>query len=110
MKIAKSVGKNIRRLRKRKDLLQRDLARLLNVSQNAISLYEKGKREPGIENLIKLCDIFDVSLDYLVGYHPDSRDGEADYSDGVCVVQGEVYALYRIDGEGGEGCKAGCIF
>lgn len=39
----------------------------LNMSQNTISRYETGERQPGITELILLADYFDVSIDYLVG-------------------------------------------
>lgn len=65
----------LKELREKNNLQQKDLARLLNVSQNAISLYETGKREPNIEYLIKICDFFNISLDYLLerAYSPNSR-------------------------------------
>ena len=39
----------------------------LNMSQNTISRYENGEREPGIAELIRIADYFHVSIDYLVG-------------------------------------------
>lgn len=38
----------------------------LNTNQNTISRYETGEREPGIAELIKLANYFDVSIDYLL--------------------------------------------
>ena len=38
----------------------------LNTTQNTISRYETGEREPGIEELIRLADYFQVSVDYLL--------------------------------------------
>ena len=40
----------------------------LNVSQKTISAYENGKSEPSISILKQLAEIFDTSVDYLVGY------------------------------------------
>ena len=54
-------------LRKEKGISQLKLALELNTSQNTISRYETGEREPGINELIKIADYFDVSIDYLVG-------------------------------------------
>lgn len=54
-------------LRKDKGISQLKLALDLNTSQNTISRYETGEREPGINELIKIADYFDVSIDYLVG-------------------------------------------
>ena len=36
------------------------------MSQNIISRYENGEREPGIDELIRIADYFNVSLDYLL--------------------------------------------
>lgn len=57
----------LRKLRKEKGISQLKLAMDLNMSQNTISRYETGDREPGISDLIKLAEYFDVSIDYLVG-------------------------------------------
>lgn len=58
---------NVRALREDRDLRQRELAAVLNVSQNTYSQYENGVIELTAENLIKLADFYDVSVDYLLG-------------------------------------------
>lgn len=45
---------------------QQRLAIELSMSQNTISRYENGEREPGIDELIRIADYFNVSLDYLL--------------------------------------------
>lgn len=57
----------LKELRRAKGISQLKLALDLNTSQNTISRYENGEREPGINELIKLADYFNVSIDYLVG-------------------------------------------
>ena len=57
----------IKEIRQEKKLSQKDLAKKLNISQQAISLYEKGDREPKLETWQKLADFFDVSVPYLQG-------------------------------------------
>lgn len=54
-------------LREELKLSQLDLANKLNMSQQAISAYEKETREPDIETINKLADFFEVSIDYLLG-------------------------------------------
>lgn len=61
------VGKNIRKLRFKYELTQEELANRLGVSRGALSNYEKEKREPDIDMLIKMADTFKVSIDELVG-------------------------------------------
>jgi len=53
-------------LRKEKGISQLKLAMDLNTNQNTISRYETGEREPGINELIKIADYFNVSIDYLL--------------------------------------------
>lgn len=64
----KSLGKNIKELRKQKKYNQIQLSKLLGVSQTSIAHYEAGTRQPTIDTLILLSDIFDVSIDDLIGH------------------------------------------
>ena len=56
----------LREIRKAKGISQLKLAIDLNTNQNTISRYETGEREPGIVELIKIADYFNVSVDYLI--------------------------------------------
>ncbi len=57
----------LKELRKKKGMSQLRLATELNTTQNTISRYETGEREPGIDELIKIAEYFNVSVDYLIG-------------------------------------------
>ena len=59
-------GNKIYELRKKKHLTQEDLAILLDISDKAVSKWENGTSKPTIENLKKLSNIFDISLDELI--------------------------------------------
>ena len=56
----------LKEIRKSKGISQLKLAMDLNTNQNTISRYETGEREPGITELIKIADYFNVSIDYLL--------------------------------------------
>ncbi len=56
----------LKEIRKIKGISQLKLAMELNTSQNTISRYETGEREPGINELIKIAEYFNVSVDYLL--------------------------------------------
>ena len=56
----------LRELRERRGITQLKLAMDLHMTQNTISRYESGEREPGISELVKLADYFGVSVDYLL--------------------------------------------
>lgn len=55
-------------LRKEKGISQIALALKLNVSQKMISSYENGKSEPSISTLMHMANIFNTSVDYIIGY------------------------------------------
>lgn len=57
----------IRALREDKDITQKNLADHFHIAQNTYSQYENGKREIPISVLIKLCQYFEVSSDYILG-------------------------------------------
>lgn len=61
------IGEKIRRLRIQKGMSQARLGEALSVSQDTISLWETGKSLPDIETLVRICAIFDVTSDYLLG-------------------------------------------
>ena len=57
----------LKELRKQAGLNQSELADKLGISTSAIGMYEQGRRDPDTQILIKIANIFNVSLDYLVG-------------------------------------------
>lgn len=63
----KIFGERLKEIRTEKHLKQTDLAKLLNVSGNTIYAWEANKQEPSMVNLLKISEIFEVSLDYLFG-------------------------------------------
>ena len=63
--MAHSIGKTIAELRKAKGLTQVELAKMINVSDKAVSKWESGKGYPEIEMFPALSDVFGVSIDYL---------------------------------------------
>jgi transcriptional regulator with XRE-family HTH domain len=71
------TGKIIKKLRKERDLTQKDLADKLGITRGAVGLYEQGKRSPDNEMLSMLADFFEVSTDYLLG-RTDNRQNPND--------------------------------
>ena len=59
--------KRIRDLREDHDLTQRQVAAILEITQPQYFRYEQGYRDIPTDLLIKLADLYDVSLDYLCG-------------------------------------------
>lgn len=67
MDIRESITSNIKRLRKESGLTQQQVADKVNVSRSAYSQYEMGLKQPTIDTLVKIADLYKCSLDYLVG-------------------------------------------
>jgi transcriptional regulator with XRE-family HTH domain len=61
------IADNIRFFRKANSLTQEELSKQLGGSKNLVSNYENGISTPDIYTLVKLADIFDITLDELVG-------------------------------------------
>lgn len=60
------IFNNLKSLREDNDIKQRQIAEILNVSQNTYSQYETGVIPLTAETLIKLADYYNVSIDYLL--------------------------------------------
>lgn len=73
------LGNNIKELRKQKHLTQKDLAKLMHVSQQTIGAWETERAIPGSDTLALLANLFNVSTDYLLGRKtPDNNDIDLD--------------------------------
>ncbi len=68
-----NFGDKIKKLRKAKGLSQQELANILGVHSKHISRYENNFSNPSLDVLLKLRNLFHVSLDYLVT-DDDSQD------------------------------------
>lgn len=69
--LAVTVGKNIMNLRKEANMTQLDLAEKLNYSDKSISKWEQGNGMPDVRILVRLADLFNVSVDDLIREHDE---------------------------------------
>lgn len=89
----------IREVRKKHGLTMKQLGEKVGLSESAISQYENGKRQPDNQTLLMFGEIFDVSVDYLLGgeqrspYLSDRNKKEAATSDCDSLRQ-EAISLY----------------
>ena len=90
-----TVGKRLAEIRKSNKIKQIELAEMLNVSQQVITKIETGFTTPDIEQLKKIADIYNISLDQLVG-----REFFGDGTDGV--EQKIISYIKQMDDEGKE--------
>lgn len=65
--VMKHIGSRIRSLRISQRLTQGELANKLGISPSTVGMYEQGRRQPDGEMLVKLCEVFSVSTDSLLG-------------------------------------------
>lgn len=68
-------GNILKKIRQENNLTQDELAKKINTSRSNIANYENNKNKPSIEVLNKLSEIFDCSIDYLLG-KSDERNPE----------------------------------
>lgn len=84
-------SERLKDLRKQAGLTQVDVAEKLGISQPAYASWERGVKKPTQENLVKIAQILNVSVDYLVGNLKDKTD-DIDLS--------EVEILFRTTSDG----------
>ena len=63
-----TIGENIKRLRKNKNITQEELANLFNITPAAVCKWETNDSYPDITLLMPLANYFGVSIDELIGY------------------------------------------
>jgi transcriptional regulator with XRE-family HTH domain len=69
------LSQRLKEARTNMKLKQKDAAQKVEISNVTLSQYEKGIRSPDPETLLKLADLYNVSLDWLMGRFPSTRKG-----------------------------------
>lgn len=67
-------AERLKTLRKQVKLTQAQIAEKLNISQQAYASWERGVKKPTQENLVKIAQVLNVSVDYLVGNSEEKLD------------------------------------
>ncbi|WP_317294088.1 helix-turn-helix transcriptional regulator [Ligilactobacillus saerimneri] len=75
------LGNNIKELRKSKRMTQKDLAEVMNVSQQTIGAWETERAVPGADTLNDLADYFGVTTDYLLGRPEEKKEKDSNSVD-----------------------------
>ena len=99
--MATEFSRTLSLLRKERGISQRTAAGDLGVSQALLSHYENGIREPGLAFVVRVCDYYHVSADYMLG-RTLARDGSMltaeevlDMAEPGNILQGSVLATLR---------------
>ena len=82
-------SERLKNLRKQAGFTQVDVANKLGISQQAYASWERGSKKPTQDNLVKIAQILNVSVDYLVGNLYETSD-ELD----------DIELLYRMNSKG----------
>jgi MerR family transcriptional regulator, light-induced transcriptional regulator len=93
------LSQRIKELRKAKGYTQKELADLLSLAQTSVANYENGTRFPDTEKLQKLADIFEVTLDYLVGRKENHIHKNTLSASAVTEDFYETYLRYLLEGD-----------
>lgn len=86
--------KMLRTARKSKGLTMKELGEKVGVSESAISQYETGKREADFETLLKIGEVLDCSIDYLLRGEQEKKLTPVS-EDGLNVEQLELVRLFE---------------
>ncbi|WP_216830585.1 helix-turn-helix domain-containing protein [Alkalihalobacterium elongatum] len=88
----------LKRLRKENGLTQQEVGDKLGVSKVAVSGYENGIRSPETETLKKIASLFNVSIDYLVGYSNSPSRSDDKNSDDYYLISdiGLLQGKYKL--------------
>lgn len=68
------LAERLKTLRKQVQLTQAQIAEKLDISQQAYASWERGVKKPTQENLVKIAQVLNVSVDYLVGNSEERLD------------------------------------
>lgn len=74
-------GKRIREVRENAGYNQKEFGSLLNIKQSTLSAYETDRMQPTISALVKIAEMFDVSLDWLCGIVKEEQDKKLELND-----------------------------
>lgn len=89
-----NIGQIIRRLRREKDITQKELGKAVGVAESTISLYESGRNIPDLNMMRKLALFFNVSLDYLAG--DGMPEEQTEYTPNFTALELDLLARFRV--------------
>lgn len=75
------LPERLKSLRKKHKLTQKQIAKLLDMTESGYGYYEQGRNQPSLETLDKLAKIYNVSVSYLTGEKSESKLTKEDEKD-----------------------------
>lgn len=92
-------GEKLKSLRESKNLLQKELADVLNTTSQTISGWEISRTKPDYDTLVKIANYFNVSTDYLLGNDVNATKFENELKEREALYKALVNGGYINDGE-----------
>lgn len=89
-------GDRLRVLRKKMGLTQTQLGDLIGVKKSVICLYERELRNPTIESIVELAEIFGVDTDYIIGSDYLVKEGNKGEVRNVAMTKEEVTFIQEL--------------
>lgn len=89
----KQIGKNLKKHRMAKGMTQDQLAEQLSVTRQAISNWETGKTQPGIETITALAAVFGITVEELINSSPRRPVFSVDGNTSPGVIFGALFLL-----------------
>ncbi len=83
------IMNNLKKLRKKQNLTQQQVADAIGIGMQAYAYYEKEERDPSPDTLCKLADFFSVTVDEILG-----RTSEPGIFDDARIQKSEIQSLY----------------
>lgn len=93
------LNERLAKLRKNYNYSTRDLAAKLGVSQSSISLWESGDRKPDYEKIVKLSELYGVSVDYLLGNNNELNHEKSMYLELNELRNDLLFQMERLRGQ-----------
>ena len=66
-----TIGMRLKALRENRNMTQAEAEEAIGVARSTYATYELGTREPGIDNILKICRFYNITADMLIPTEPD---------------------------------------
>jgi len=81
-----SFYKRLENLREKHNLTKKEVSLRLGFTPNVYGAYERGDRSPSLETLVKLADMYNVSLDYIIREDADEYGAKVDFAEEIMKI------------------------
>lgn len=91
-------GRRLKSLRLSSGMTQIQLAEKIGMSPSTIGMYEQGRREPGLDIIFNMCEIFEVHPNELLGY--ECNNEEIEIKSAIAVLKDKLFSCKKVTLDG----------